>query len=364
MVSGEVVDAGPSSVTTPFTHKIPEGPELTSPADEATGLPTTNVVLRWNPVTRDLDGAAVTIVGYQVIVESIEDPEFPQGFARPLLSVYLPPAVTQLTIPDGFLEDDACYEWEVLAIEDSGNQTISAGTFETGEGCEEEEEGEEPEDPQMEDAKILIEHNAEDEDTGFQAFGDGDPWNELQISGPGGQRILTVNARGGLFDFGLTELFFETNEPENDEMPIPDVLALLPEGTYTFRGIMVDGPPSTITATLTHTIPAEPTLITPQDDAEDVDPANTVITWTPVTTDLDGGAINIVGYQVIVEETVEPLNTNGFAAAFFTMYVPANITSVRVPAEFMQGSTEYEIEILAIEESGNQTIAAVEFMTR
>ncbi|MGH8561092.1 MAG: hypothetical protein ACRES4_03945, partial [Nevskiales bacterium] len=40
--------------------------------------------------------------------------------------------------------------------------------------------------PALEDAKLLIEHNFTDEDTGFQGFADGDPSNELSITGPDG----------------------------------------------------------------------------------------------------------------------------------------------------------------------------------
>jgi hypothetical protein len=38
------------------------------------------------------------------------------------------------------------------------------------------------------------------------------------------------------------------------------------------------------------------------------------------------------------------------------VHVPADRTSLNVPAEFWEPNTLYEIEILALEESGNQTI--------
>jgi len=62
--------------------------------------------------------------------------------------------------------------------------------------------------PVLSKAKLLVEHSATGEDTGFQGFADGDPWNELTISGPGGVEIVKVTPAGGLFNFGLTELFF------------------------------------------------------------------------------------------------------------------------------------------------------------
>ena len=133
------------------------------------------------------------------------------------------------------------------------------------------------------------------------------------IRDPDGEQILTVYPETGLFDFGLTELFFETSEPPNDEVPISDVLARLPEGTYTFTGDMVDGDESEITATFTHTIPAGPQLLTPTDGSTNVDASNTVITWEPVTQDINGSAVTIVGYQVIVEKDEEPQYPQGFA---------------------------------------------------
>ena len=50
---------------------------------------------------------------------------------RNSLSMYLPRSVTSIAIPDGFLQPGSTYQWEVLAIEESGNQTLSSGEFET-----------------------------------------------------------------------------------------------------------------------------------------------------------------------------------------------------------------------------------------
>ena len=211
-------------------------------------------------------------------------------------------------------------------------------------------------------AKILIEHNATDEDTGFQAFADGDPWNQLTITDPDDTDVVSIIASGGFLDFGLTELFFETSEPENAEVPIDDVLARMPEGTYTFTGDMVDGEESTITGTFTHDIPMGPVLMTPENEAEDVDPENTVVSWQAVTTDLDGDPVTIVGYQVIVEQDIDPF-PSGFAKPEFSVYVPATVTSVTIPVEFMEAESEYEYEVLAIEDSGNQTLSSAEFET-
>jgi hypothetical protein len=44
--------------------------------------------------------------------------------------------------------------------------------------------------------------------------------------------------------------------------------------------------------------------------------------------------------------------------------VPASVTSVTVPSEFLEEDTEYTFEVLALEEGGNQTISESSFVTR
>jgi len=363
-LAADVVGGGVAERNARFTHDIPEGPELISPEEGAEGLDPASITVSWERVTRSLAGKPVKIVGYQVIVEEVAEPQFPQTFAKPVLSAQLPASASHLSVPAEFMKNDACWAYEVLAIEDSGNQTLASAEFETGEGCKETQEPPAGP-PKMKQAKILIEHNATDEDTGFQGFADGDPWNELTITGPGGVEIVKATPAGGLFDFGLTEFFFETSEPENALVPIPEVLARLPAGTYAFRGIMVGGNVSTKTATLTHDIPAGPQLVTPVDGSADVDPAATVVAWLPVVADLDGDPVTIVGYQVIVEEDLaKPLFPDTFAQPVFSVYLPATATRVTVPVEFMRGRTDYKYEVLAIEQSGNQTLSSGAFATQ
>jgi hypothetical protein len=119
-----------------FTHDIPAPPTITVPPlaeeEEASSsvLPATGLVVRWEPVTETLEGADVSITGYEVIVTQAEH-EDPHGQSRPEYDVHLPPDRTELAVPDGFLEPDTVYELEVLALEESGNQTISLGFFTT-----------------------------------------------------------------------------------------------------------------------------------------------------------------------------------------------------------------------------------------
>ncbi|MEX0683271.1 MAG: hypothetical protein WD904_08070 [Dehalococcoidia bacterium] len=77
-----------------------------------------------------IDGDPVDIIAYQLIIEKDVPPD-PNMIGKIGLSMYLPPSVTSMTIPDGFLEPGTHYLWEVLAIEESGNQTLSYGEFDT-----------------------------------------------------------------------------------------------------------------------------------------------------------------------------------------------------------------------------------------
>jgi hypothetical protein len=81
----------------------------------------------------------------------------------------------------------------------------------------------------LKDAKLNIEHNATDKDTGFQGFIDSEGWRRLDVRGPNGE-VLAFEGRGSLGELGLTELFFETVEPENANVPIEQMLAKAARG--------------------------------------------------------------------------------------------------------------------------------------
>ena len=77
-----------------------------------------------------MTGKPIRIIAYQLIVEKDVEPH-PHMIGKFGLSMYLPPSVTSIEVPDGLLEPGAAYNWEVLAIERSGNQTLSSGSFKT-----------------------------------------------------------------------------------------------------------------------------------------------------------------------------------------------------------------------------------------
>ena len=124
---GTTVDGKTLDGKATFKHNIPAGPEIVSPAEGAVLNPNEPVVIDWEPVTDPFPGtdSVIDIVGYQVIVERVK----PQPLV--VYSVNLPATVTQVTVSPEFIQANADYNFEVLAIEASGNQTISEGNFKT-----------------------------------------------------------------------------------------------------------------------------------------------------------------------------------------------------------------------------------------
>jgi hypothetical protein len=217
----------------------------------------------------------------------------------------------------------------------------------------------------LKEAKLNIEHNATDEDTGFQGFIDSEGWRRLDARGPNGP-ILSFEGRGSLAKLGLTELFFETVEPANADVPIREMLAKLPEGRYTIEGPAIENGEAkgrtSGTAWLTHDIPAGPELVSPAEDAT-VPTSGVVAQWKLVSRTITGKPVTIVAYQLIVEKDVNP-HPHMIGKFGLSMYLPPNVTRIALPDGFLEPRTSYAWEVLAIERSGNQTLSSGSFSTR
>jgi hypothetical protein len=196
---------------------------------------------------------------------------------------------------------------------------------------------------QLAAATLIIEVNATDGDAGLQFFLDGEPWNSMTIKDPQGNVVVDVDAEGRLKDWGLTELFSESNEPPFTEVPLEEFKARFPEGNYSYVGTTIDGGTLVGTAALSHDIPDGPKITAPADGAA-VNRDGVVARWKAPP---EPSGIDIVGYRVIVTRE-DPLRV-------YQVELPASARSVPVPAAFLQRNTEYELEIQAIEESGNWT---------
>jgi len=98
-----------------LTHAVPAPPDVSAePGVDGTW------VIRWERVTEPAEGfeGTIDVVGYQVLLGSFQ--------------VTLPPSSTSVTLPPEFVSSLAAgsHDFEVLAIDASGNRTISEGSFE------------------------------------------------------------------------------------------------------------------------------------------------------------------------------------------------------------------------------------------
>ncbi len=105
--------------TSTLSHDVPAGPATLSTA-VVPACSGDTIVVSWPAVTGPaaiLPDGEITIVEYQVIVEK--------------LLVTVPASVTSLTVPEEFYQSltPGTHDFEVLAIDVSGNQTITEGTF-------------------------------------------------------------------------------------------------------------------------------------------------------------------------------------------------------------------------------------------
>lgn len=199
---------------------------------------------------------------------------------------------------------------------------------------------------ELEEARIYIEYNESANDLGFHVALDGEDWKSLTIRNPYDEIVFEVEGSSGYAELGLTELFFEGAEPTLDEFPLEDLLALFPEGEYTFEGLTVDDEPITGTAVLAHDVPAGPRVRVRRRGDE------VTIRWKAVTGPaaiLPDGEIEIEGYQILVDSLAVTLD--------------ADARRFEVPEELLDSLDpgEIDFEVLAIDASGNQTITEGSF---
>ena len=200
-------------------------------------------------------------------------------------------------------------------------------------------------------ADLFVQINATDGDASLHLALDGEAWKSLKLLAPGGRKILNVKGKGKLKGLGLTGLTLESDAPELEEVPLEEFQAKFPAGTYTFRGVAVEGEKLKGTATLTHDFPAGPVVLSPEEDAV-VSPGDLVVSWNPVT---EPSGIVIVSYQVVVTRE-DPYRE-------ISIDLPADVTSVTIPAELLESGTQYSLEVTAQETNGNRTTTELSFAT-
>ena len=221
---------------------------------------------------------------------------------------------------------------------------------------------------------IHFETNASACDMGIQIKFDTDGVTGGMVKDPTGRKIYGFGSENGMkATGGQTEGFLEGVEPQITELlsalgcepsdeegqtSLDQLFAAWPAGDYSFRGIS-KGTKFADQATLTHLIPAGPTIVAPANGTV-VPVAPVLLDWNPVTEPIlpSLGPVNIVGYHVTIEEV-----TGAEGPPELDLDLPSNQTSVTIPAEFLKPSTEYKFEIFATEESNNQTFTEGFFCT-
>ena len=224
-------------------------------------------------------------------------------------------------------------------------------------------------------AEVFFELNDTDGDLGIHALIDGDAWKRLRIEDTNERRILDIKVRGRLRRQGLTEIFFESAEPTFDELSPTAFFNRFPEGTYRISGRTLEGDELKSETEITHRMPAPPNptvngapvAMQCDDevagyDAPEVSGA-VVIAWDAVSMThpslgfpQDSDVITIVNYEVVVEAELETTDDEEEEiVSILSVILPPNVTEMTIPAEFLAQSDTFKYEVLAREESWNQT---------
>jgi hypothetical protein len=136
-IEGITLEGAELESTAEFTHVLPAPPdnirisgESAAEDCDADPLPSVShpVTIAWDAVTEShpeigRSDPEIDIVGYQVVVER-EEPTLL------IFSVDLPPDVTRITVPKGFIALGSEFKFEILVREASGNQTAIESCFE------------------------------------------------------------------------------------------------------------------------------------------------------------------------------------------------------------------------------------------
>lgn len=215
-------------------------------------------------------------------------------------------------------------------------------------------------------ASLFIEDNTGDEDIGVHGYFDDHGWTELCVFNPAGEMVLHVRPDAQMGELGMSEFFFESQEPGYEDWDFSDLKAAWPEGDYSVRAQSHDGEVLHGAAHFTHDLPMRPVItapalvLEPEDNPPVVALGDVTVTWDPVTTTVDGKPVALRAYQLWVNKENHE-DPNGFSRPNFDVHVSPDTTSFVVPAAFFDAASLYEVEVVAIEQSGNQTIGGAAY---
>lgn len=215
------------------------------------------------------------------------------------------------------------------------------------------------EEVELDEAEVFVEFNSTDGDFGIQFFWDGDAWDRMKAVDPEGRAVMKLKIDASLREQGLTEGFYESDEPSTDELSMEEFFERFPEGPYLFEGRTLDHERLVGETEFTHVLPAAPTGLSPG-EGEVIDAgAPLVLSFDAVTQDLGGNPLEPELYEVVLEVENDILRV-------LSMTVEGDVAApqVTVPPEFLTADTEYKLEVIVQEESGNRTISETTFTSR
>jgi hypothetical protein len=208
------------------------------------------------------------------------------------------------------------------------------------------------------EAELFFELNDTDGDLGLHASIDGEPWTDLEIEGPGNRQLLNIVSQRHLRLQGLTQLSFESAEPDFDELDPAAFFRRFPEGRYDIEGHDQAGGTIESTAILSHVLAARPENISVSgalaadsctDEPLPTVSAPVVIRWDPVTHSHPvlgkAGPIKVSRYQLFVEREGVKLSLD----------LPPTVTEFEVPTAITDLGNEFKFEIIVRTTSGNNT---------
>lgn len=218
---------------------------------------------------------------------------------------------------------------------------------------------------------IHFETNASACDMGIQMSFDTDGVTRGSVEDPHEKVVFSFKAVDGMEGTqDITETFQERVEPpiidlqsalgcepSDDAISLTELLATWPAGWYEFDGES-DGVEFEGRARLSHKVPAGPKITAPADGAIVPHDAHLLVTWEKVTRPILPrlGPVEVVGYHVLAVDITSPTLPPGKTKTSFDADVSRNETSFVIPKQYLEPGRIYELEILATEKGGNQTI--------
>lgn len=211
---------------------------------------------------------------------------------------------------------------------------------------------------------IYFELNATDGDVGLHGILDGESWAWAKIRGPGGTfDVIRAISNQDSPEFGMTELFFESNEPPLEERSFQELITLFPPGTYGFVGRTTAGETLTGSDVLSKKMPCPPAVSVDTNNKGEV-----TISWQ-----LQAGRYNpdtavcaasnpVPAAFVQAFFSIENEET-GFSRSFSVDLSPTT-TQAEVAEEIFEGVDLEEVdakaEVIVVAPDGNRTAIEVE----